>query len=63
MKYSAKSSASSVVLLGMNMPPFVRRHVVTIIASWSSDLGNSTIWSINMEDQGLSPMGNGLSNP
>ena len=63
IKWFAKSSALSVVLLGTNIPPFVSWHAVTIIASLPSELGSSTIWSMDMEDQGLSPMGSGLSSP
>ena len=61
MKSSVKSSASSVVLLGMNIPPFMSRQAVTIITSFCSDLGSSTMWSMDIDNQGLSLMGNGSS--
>lgn len=59
----AKVGAVSMVRQGMKMPCFDSLSTTTSMASKLLDSGRVSMWSIEIEVQGLSPMGNGLSSP
>ena len=63
MKCWASSFAVSVVLVEMKIACFISRHMTTRIESKVAERGRALMWSIEIEDQGHSPMGKGLRSP